>query len=99
MHLAFTAATVCLMLLAMGFGAAAFGRRFRLYSVATIVILAVFGTLTGLDAPRVAQNLATPWAGVWERINIGVFLLWTGVLAMALLRGHNRREKPVALIR
>ena len=27
-----------------------------------------------------------PWLGVWERINLGVFLLWVVVLAIALLR-------------
>ena len=41
----------------ISFGAAAFGKWFRLYSVATIVVFAVFGTLTGLDGPKVAANL------------------------------------------
>ena len=89
LHLVFTFVTVALMLLAMGFGAAALGPRFRLYSIATILILLVFGALTGLNAPRVQANLPTPWAGVWERINIGVFLLWIVVLAIALLRGER----------
>src|SRR4029453_10785803 len=39
MHIVFAMATVLLMLLAIGFGAAAFGKRFRLYSIATTVIL------------------------------------------------------------
>ena len=85
MHLALAGVTVLLMLLAIGFGAVAFGTRFRLYSVATLVILAAFGALTFADAPRVAANQATPWIGVWERINVGVFLLWVVVLAAALL--------------
>jgi hypothetical protein len=42
--------------------------------------------LTTLNAPRIGANLPTPWVGVWERINIGVFLLWVVVLAMTLLR-------------
>ena len=71
---------------AAGFGAAAFGTRIRVYSVVTLVILFTCGGLTFLDAPRVAANLPTPWIGVWERINIGVFLLWVVVLAIALLR-------------
>ncbi len=74
------------MMLAIGFGAAAFGMRFRLYSIATLVILVVFGALTGMNGPRIAANLPTPWVGVWERINIGVFLLWVVALATALLR-------------
>ena len=52
MHIVLASVTVLLMLLAIGFGAAAFGKRFRLYSVATLVILVAFGALTFLDAPR-----------------------------------------------
>jgi len=86
MHLVLGGATVLLMLLAIGVGAAAFGKRFRLYSIASIVILVVCGFFTFLDAPSLAANLPTPWIGVWERINIGVFLLWVVVLATVLLR-------------
>ena len=86
MHLVLASATVLLMLLAIGAAAAAFGIWFRVYSLATLAILAAFGALTFLDAPRLAANLPTPWIGVWERINIGVFLLWVVVLAVTLLR-------------
>jgi hypothetical protein len=89
MHIVLSSATVLLMLLAIGFGAAAFGTRFRLYSVVTLVILFTCGGLTFLDAPRVAANLPTPWIGVWERINIAMFLLWVVVLATALLRARD----------
>jgi hypothetical protein len=89
MHIILTMVTVLLMLTAIGFGATAFGKRFRLYSIATILILLLFGALAGLDGPRVAANLPTPWVGVTERINIGVFLLWVVVLAVALLRGRE----------
>jgi hypothetical protein len=86
MHLVLASVTVLLMLLAISFAAAAFGARFRVYSIATLVILVAFGALTFLDAPRLAANLPTPWMGVWERINVGVFLLWVVVLATTLLR-------------
>jgi hypothetical protein len=89
MHIVLGIVTVLLMLLAIGFGAAAFGKRFRLYSIATMVIFVAFGALTGLDGPRIAANLPTPWIGVWERINIGVFLLWVVVLAIVLLRAQG----------
>lgn len=92
MHIVLAMITVPLMLLAVGFGAAAFGKYFRIYSITTIVILVVFGALTGLAGPRIAANLPTPWIGVWERISIGVFLLWVVVLATALLRA--RVERP-----
>jgi len=86
MHLVLASVTVLLMLLAISFAATAFGTRFRVYSLATLAILAAFGALTFLDAPRIAANQPTPWIGVWERINIGVFLLWVVVLATTLLR-------------
>jgi len=96
MHLALGGVTVVLMLLAIGFGAAAFGTRFRFYSIASLVILVAFGGLTFVDAPRIAANLPTPWVGVWERINIGVFLLWVVVLAMTLLSSEAaaRHRQP-----
>lgn len=91
LHLVLSAVTVLLYLLALGFGAAAFGKRFRIYSIATMVITLIFGALTGLDAPRIQANLPTPWVGVWERICIGVFLLWVVVLSIALLRELDRK--------
>jgi hypothetical protein len=75
LHLILSAVTVPLFLPTMGFGAAAFGKRFRVYSIATLVIGLVFGVLTGVAAPRLQANLPTPWMGVWERINIGVYLV------------------------
>jgi hypothetical protein len=92
MHIVFAMVTILLMMLAMGFGAVVFGKRFRLYSIVTMVLLILFGALTGLEAPGIPANLPTPWIGVWERINIGVFLLWLVVLAIALLR--VRVERP-----
>jgi hypothetical protein len=84
LHQVLGAVTVFLMFLAIGFGATAFGKRFRLYSIITIVVLLVFGGLTFLEAPRLQMNLPTPWIGLWERINISVFLLWAATLAAVL---------------
>jgi hypothetical protein len=86
MHVVLASVTVLLMLLAIAFGAAAFNRWFRLYSIVSLLILMAFGALTFRDAPGLAVNLPTPWIGVWERINLGVFLLWVVVLAATLWR-------------
>jgi hypothetical protein len=83
--------TVLFMLIAIGFGATAFGKRFRRYSIVTILILFVFGALTGLESPRLAANLPTPWIGLWERITIYGFLLWVAVLAIVVLRTERAR--------
>jgi hypothetical protein len=90
MHIVFAMVTVLFMLVAIGFGATALGKRFRYYSIATIMLLLVFGALTGLDGLRIAANLPTPWVGVWERINILGFLLWVVVLGIVLLRTEKR---------
>lgn len=92
LHIILGALTVLFMLVAIGFGAAAFGARFRVYSAATIGVLLVFGALTGIDGPRIQANLPTPWVGLWERISIYGFLLWVAVLAIALLRPGERRQ-------
>jgi len=90
MHIVFTMITIPLMLLAMGFGAAAFGKQFRIYSIASILILVAFGVLTGLDSPGVQTNSPTPLLGVWERILIGVYLVWVVVLSIILLRRESK---------
>jgi hypothetical protein len=88
LHIAFSMVWVLLSLLAVGFGAAAFGRRFRLYSIATLGIQLALGVATGMEGPKVAANLSTPWVGLVERFNIGVFLLWVMVLAAVLMRNE-----------
>lgn len=77
-------------LLIIGFGAAAFGRWFRVYSVATIVVLLGFGVWTGLEAAMVSANEPTPWLGVIERIMFASFVLWFAVLGIVLLRARRR---------
>lgn len=91
LHVVLGLMTVLFTLVAIGFGATAFGKRFRLYSIVTILILFVFGALTGLESPRLQANLPTPWIGLWERINIFGFLLWVVVLAVALLRARGAK--------
>lgn len=94
LHIAFSMVTVLIFVLEIGFGAAAFGNQFRLYSIATLIVMIEFGILTGLDGPRIAANLPTPWVGVWERISIGAYMLWVVILAIALLRHQVTERKP-----
>ena len=94
MHIILTAALVLLILLSVGLGAMAFGWRFRLYSIGTILIVIMFGALAGLDSVHLAANLPTPWLGIWERINVFSFMLWVVVLAMVLLRSRLLTKTP-----
>jgi hypothetical protein len=97
MHIVLAAVTETIYLLALGFAAFALGKHFRIYSIVTFAVLLVFGILTFLDAPGISTNQPTPLIGVWERINIGVFLLWVVILAIVLMRhrkGHtNHHDK------
>jgi hypothetical protein len=86
MHIALASVDVLFILLIIGFGASAFGKRFRLYSIGTILVVVAFGTLAGLDGPRLAANLPTPWVGVTERISVFSYMLWLVVLAIGLAR-------------
>jgi uncharacterized membrane protein len=90
MHLIFASIDVLFIFLIVGFGAFALGRRFRIYSIATFVILLVFGFVAAQDAGRVAANLPTPYNGLEERINIFGYLLWAAVLAIGLLRAERQ---------
>lgn len=86
LHIVWAMITLVLMMLIMGFGAAALGRSFRLYTIASFVVFLVFGILIGTEAPGIPKNLPTPRIGIWERINIGAFMLWVIVFAIVLLR-------------
>ena len=86
LHLVWAAVTGISFMLIVGFGAAALGKRFRLYSIATMVIVLACGAVTGTYASEVQADLPTPWVGVWERISIATFMAWIVVLAIALLR-------------
>lgn len=92
LHIVWAMITLLLMMLIMGFGAVALGKRFRLYTIATWVIFVGFGLLTWLESPGIEKNLPTPQIGVWERINISAFLLWIIMLAIILLKKEKRIE-------
>ncbi len=89
MHITLTIAISLLSVLAMAFGAAAFGNWFRVYSVATILTLVAFGATASVQAGALATNEPTPWQGVYERINVVAYLLWMVVLAIILLRART----------
>ena len=77
------------IVLAMVFGSALLGKRFRYYTYATIATLVMFGVLASLQAGRMVANQPTPWMGIEERINIYATMLWVAVLAIGLLRAQK----------
>ena len=86
LHIAWAIVTNIFMWLFMGLGAAALSRQFRIYTIASIVLHLLFGGLTFQEAPNIQTNGPTPTIGIWERVNIGIFMLWVIVFAIALLR-------------
>jgi len=89
LHIAWTIATLAFMVTTIVFGAIALSKPFRIYSGLTVAVFLVFGTLTGMQGPALAANEPTPLLGVWERTNIGAYMLWLFVFSLTLLRGEK----------
>jgi hypothetical protein len=86
-HLVLSGATGLVVLAQMGSAAAAFGTRFRLYSLASAATVLVFvGVLTGRQGAKLAKGEPTAWMGLYERIGMGAWLLWMAMPAISLLR-------------
>ncbi len=94
-HIGLTVVAILLILSQIGFAAAAFGKRFRIYSLLTAATVIGFGALTGAQAPNVAEGGTTQWMGLYERISFAAWLLWVAVLAIALLR-KSRAPRDLA---
>ncbi|MDH5439350.1 MAG: DUF998 domain-containing protein [Candidatus Bathyarchaeota archaeon] len=82
-----------LFLLSMGFGASACGKRFRLYSIGTLLTLILIGAvsvfMSGADITQHGFNEPPQWFGLIERIDIYGSMLWTALLAIVLLRAKK----------
>ena len=85
-HIAVTTVIVLCIFGGVMFSAAAFGRGFFNYSMATLAMLAVFGVLAGLQGPRLLGGEPTPWLGMVERIHVGAYLLWMAMLSLTVWR-------------
>jgi hypothetical protein len=92
LHIAWTIVTGILFLFETGFGAAVFGRRFRVYSIATMVIVLASAAMTGTYTSALQADLPTPWVGLWERVSSTAYMLWIAVLAVVLLRSGSSQE-------
>jgi uncharacterized lipoprotein YbaY len=80
-----------LTLLIIGLGASALGKGFRAYSIATVVVAIAFSAWSGMDGARMADDLATPWLGIKERVAAYSLQLWMALFAIALLQLRHRR--------
>jgi len=97
-HQIIAAVTVLFILLMLGFGATAFEKRFRLYSIGTILVYLVLGILPFLGVAQVEAGQPTPWVGLVERIMVYGYMLWVAVLAIVLWRAEKgRTQVPTAM--
>nr|ANA08037.1 hypothetical protein 5G4_008 [uncultured bacterium 5G4] len=91
MHLVLSGADTFLFFLAMIFGAGTSGRRFRMFSLATIAVVLACGAYTGMSGAKVSANDPTPWLGVTERIAVFGSMLWIAVASICLMSRPERR--------
>lgn len=81
------------------FGALSFRKRFRLFSIPTILILLLPSTVVFVFyAPQIAANLPTPWAGLAERISSYGWDLWVVILAIVLLGQQGESQALPAAV-
>jgi len=92
LHIAWAIMTGIFFLFETVFAAAAFGRRFRAYCIATIVVVMACGAITGTYTSQMQADLPTPWLGVWERVSSTAYMLWIAVLAAVLLRQSRQTQ-------
>lgn len=89
MHIVLSAVFSVLVVAAMMLSAVAYRGWFRLYAIATIVVVVGFGMASSFAMRGIARN-DTPWVGGFERINAYAYFAWLIVLAVTVMR----RELP-----
>lgn len=90
-HLALSAVGILTWLGSMVSGAAAFGRRFRVYSLVSLVVVVAFFALAFTYVPEATAGEPMPFIGLDERIAFSAYFLWQSVLAAVLWRGRAGR--------
>jgi hypothetical protein len=78
---------------AMACGAVALGKRFRIYSLATLVVVVAFNGLAFSYAPEVEAGQPTPFIGLDERVAFTAYFVWQTALAVVLWRRGLREDE------
>ena len=91
LHLVWAFVHLVLMLVMIGYGAAVFGKRFRIFSAIIVLLFFVFGILTARESIGIEANLPTPNVGLWERLNIVAYMVWIAVFSILLM---ERKVQP-----
>ena len=96
-HLALVGVGILCWLVAMGFGAAALGKRFRIYSLVSLGLVVGFFALGFSYVPEANAGQPTPFLGLFERIGFSAYFLWLAVLAVALWRRPAIKDRDADL--
>lgn len=94
-HIVLAAAASLLTMLSIFYGGRGMSqypplKPFSIYSYLTLAGIIITGALTA----RAIPNL-DPWGGVYERMTIGLYLVWVFVIAMRLLFLDTKSEKII----
>jgi hypothetical protein len=95
MHILVTMTVVLMIVVALLSSRGMAGGLFRRYSDVSLAVILLFGAIGGMQAPRIAIGLDTPWLGVVERVCIYAYMLWMAAFANLLLGvpgGARRRS-------
>jgi hypothetical protein len=84
-HIVWAIITVAIFTAELLLSSTCFGRSFRNFSLAMLLVMVIFGILTALEGPNIAQDLATPNVGIVERISIAAYFVWVVVFAFRIL--------------
>lgn len=85
-HIILTGVQTLFIFAMLAAGTRVLERWFRVASWVVIAILLVAGPVTALLTGDMEVSEPSPWMGVAERVLIYTYLLWTGALAVSLLR-------------
>lgn len=85
MHITLSVVFSVLVLAMMVLSAVAYRGWFRLYSIATMVVVVGFGMASSFAIRDIERN-DTPWAGGLERINAYAYFAWLVLLALRAIR-------------
>ena len=91
-HIVAGLAATAVILMTMGFGSGALGRRFRNLSRTTFATILLFGAATAPFGLKLAHSEPTPGMGLLERLAYYSILVWVAGLSVAMLRRASVKE-------
>jgi hypothetical protein len=95
MHIVLSGIGVIFILLAVIIGSFTLGKRFRLFSIVTILLFLAPSILVFALSPSITQFLGKtvdmpPLTGISERISTYVYMLWQVILTIVLLKSEKK---------